>query len=166
MTNHGHKLTGLAGGIGLAGWLWQNTDVSPLILIGALVLTTIGASFPDRIEWAGFGKRWVQHRTWTHWWVFWVVPLALIAINPTDLSINAQALMAAFFFGGVIHLIGDLPNPTGIPLFTPYNHFSLGWWRSGEMEWLIVPSAFIASITVWWPVIQQYWPQVVQILPA
>ena len=52
--------------------------------------------------------------------------------------------------GGLTHLLFDLPNPMGVPIFTPVHRLSLRWWHSGDHDAaLSLACALIAAGLVW-----------------
>lgn len=161
MTITGHKLVGLAVGVGAAGAMKIWHPAFELWWLAVMLpLAVTGAAFPDRIEWGPFGDRWVTHRTWTHWWPFWLGP-TVILLWPEFRDFSGWfshpaifAGMLAFFAGGLSHLLTDLPNPSGVPFLTPYHHVSLGLWKSGQMEWAVVPLAFLSTAPLWWVELQ------------
>ncbi len=159
MTITGHKLVGLAVGIGVAGLMKAGHPAFSLWWLAVILPASIaGSGFPDRIEWGFWGGRWIAHRTWTHWWPLWVVPLVMLywpgipAVDGWHPVVVAG--LTAFFAGGVSHLLADLPNPSGIPGLTPHRPVSLYWWESGANEWWLVPIMLAAPIPLWWMEIQ------------
>lgn len=52
--------------------------------------------------------------------------------------------------GGISHLLVDLPNPSGIPVLTPFHRMSLNCWESGDREWRLVLAALLAVAPLWW----------------
>ncbi|MFW6343082.1 MAG: metal-dependent hydrolase [Halothiobacillaceae bacterium] len=148
MTLIGHQISGVAAGLVVGALLWP--DIPGYWLVGLVPAAMAGAVAPDRLEWAPLGSgRWIAHRTWTHWWPIWV-GLLLVGLHAPLPALGA-ALLLAFAAGGLIHLLGDWPNPTGIPIWTPLRRHSLNWWRSGEREWLMVPVFLSVGFGLWWP---------------
>jgi hypothetical protein len=139
----GHRLTGLAAGVLVAAWGWVH--------FGGISLTAVPAGYfggtaPDwleisRAEYSQKYQRWMRksvipHRTITHWWPLWMMStIAAWFVIPTYPAF-ALWLPAAlgFLAGGWMHLIMDIPNPTGIPIKTPRarSRYGLGWWKSGN----------------------------------
>ncbi len=127
-----------------------------------------GVNAPDWMEihlgWGqpnakGFSKMYsvIPHRTWTHWWPFWILSLWLwiflstyqnpVLIDGLPVMYRGFSVffwMSAFFLGftvgGIVHLMVDIPNPMGIPIRCPMGkcRFSLRLWKSGEHE-VIIP---------------------------
>lgn len=154
MGRTGHHLTGLAAGLLVAAAGWH--------ALGPVSLTAVpfgwsGGSSPDWLEiahteFSASRQKWVRvsvipHRTITHWWPLWLAAAALVAIWPVHvpaihlfaartIEVNGilRMALAGFVAGGVMHLLMDVPNPTGIPILTPLarSRFGFGWWRSGN----------------------------------
>jgi inner membrane protein len=143
MTETGHRLTGIGAGmlaIGLAAALSKES---------AAVWLAAGAAFwgstaPDWLEFPygwkpvkgrkNFRKRLsvIPHRTVTHLPWPWLT-LVILGIW----GIYYSGWMAFFFgfgIGGLTHLVMDIPNPMGIPVWNPNHRISLHWWKSGEHE--------------------------------
>lgn len=141
----GHKATGLAAGLVGCAFL---LPVSPLPWL-AVPAGFIGGNFPDRIEWLG-SRRWVPHRTLTHWIVPWV---ALMVFACVHLDAIWASAVVGFAAGGIAHWFADLPNPMGAPLFLPGSkgRLSLKWWNSGEHDLVIsVVALAIGAGLLWW----------------
>jgi membrane-bound metal-dependent hydrolase YbcI (DUF457 family) len=154
MGRTGHHLTGLAAGLLVAAAGWHAFGTFSLV---AVPFGWSGGSAPDWLEiahaeFSGSRQKWVRvsvipHRTITHWWPFWLVAAALVVAWPVHVpaihlfaaraievgDISRMAL-AGFTAGGFMHLLMDVPNPTGIPIMTPMAHsrWSLHWWKSGN----------------------------------
>ncbi|EGQ60368.1 hypothetical protein GGI1_00005, partial [Acidithiobacillus sp. GGI-221] len=143
-----------------------------------------GGSAPDWLEIAHAEflsprQKWVRvsvipHRTITHWWPLWLVPALLVTVWPvhvpavhlfasTTLAIGGvlRMTLAGFSAGGVMHLLMDVPNPTGIPILTPMarSRWSLRWWKSGNaLEPLAgLAMAGVACAILWLVVNPQRW---------
>ncbi len=43
-------------------------------------------------------------------------------------------ILFGFFSGGILHLLGDIPNKKKIPMFTPFDGIALNMWESGKHE--------------------------------
>lgn len=113
---------------------------------------------PERVpDWNG-GMRWqrrsiIPHRTLTHWWPIWALAIAIgwhywgatvlgwradsaawYGAWMPGLSLRSIAICAwaGFCTGAVGHLLCDLPNPSGIPLFLPNLPVTLKAWRSDD----------------------------------
>ncbi len=133
MTKAGHHLTGFI----TAGLLYA---AMPSIPVFAMAACVIGATAPDWLEIPCHinGKRYslIPHRTITHWVVLWV---ALLVYGATRSNELLGAIVLGFSAGGLTHLAFDIPNPTGVPVLNPVKNTSLNLWRSGNVEWLLVP---------------------------
>ncbi len=124
MRGPGHHLTGLAAGIAFAP---SNPAEAALVIVGGW----LGGTAPDWLEIRFFGKRLISHRRITHWLLAWVALFVAAQLN------GYNPLLAGFALGGLAHCLGDLPNPTGIPVLHPWERSSLNWWKSGQYDWLI-----------------------------
>ena len=157
MGRTGHRLTGIAAGCLVACAFWRSDGVLSLAAIPA---GYFGGTAPDWLEIAHAEysqkyQRWMRqsvipHRTITHWWPVWAAASALLVIWPfaccQTTFAGCQPLSFAWFLlvtriagtgfvaGAWMHLLMDLPNPTGIPMVTPRarSRFGFGWWKSGN----------------------------------
>ena len=155
MMRVGHHVTGLAAGVFVAGLLHH---MHPSLLWPDLLAIAVAGWFggvaPDHLEYIPLMRiPWVPHRTFTHWGILWVVAFAwalILAARGHALGLFPAAVLG-FTLGGLIHLICDWPNPTGVPWFWPTSahRHSLRLWRSGEHDFLISASAAAASIVPW-----------------
>ncbi len=144
MGRTGHHLTGLAAGCLAACALWGSCAQWSLL---AITGGYIGGTAPDwmeiaHAEYSAKYRRWMRksvipHRTITHWWPVWALFLAgglELKRFPGQMAFFAGILLIGFAAGGWMHLLMDIPNPTGIPIKTPYakSRFGFGWWKSGN----------------------------------
>ncbi|MBC7415574.1 MAG: metal-dependent hydrolase [Herminiimonas sp.] len=115
-----------------------------------------GATAPDWLEQSWWslrsGKRlWITHRTWTHWGVAWIALLVVCHAHLGQYALAAPGF--GFAAGGITHLLADWPNPLGVPWLLT-KRYSLGWWKSGRCDALVVLAVWIAAIAtadqVWW----------------
>lgn len=129
-----HQITGTATGALIAA---VGLHLGVGLLTGAVIIAgaAVGAKAPDYLE-----GRAIRHRTITHWWFLWVVPLILGLHAMTHQAPEIGGFLVGFAMSAITHLLLDLPNPMGVPFLTPYRRVSLNWWRSGRHEWLIVPA--------------------------
>ena len=173
MGRTGHHFTGLAAGLLVAAAGWHAFGASSL---AAVPFGWSGGTAPDWLEMAhaefsGSRQKWIRvsvipHRTITHWWLLWLVPALLVTVWPfhipdfhffasRTLAISGvlRMALAGFTAGGVMHLLMDVPNPTGIPILTPLarSRFGFGWWRSGNaLEPLAgLAMAAVAGAVLW-----------------
>jgi membrane-bound metal-dependent hydrolase YbcI (DUF457 family) len=150
MGRTGHRLTGIAAGCLAACAFWPSAGVLSLVTIPA---GYFGGTAPDWLEishaeYSTKYKRWMRksvipHRTITHWWPVWVAVSALLVAwpfpalagcQPTEISTITRMAGTGFVAGAWMHLLMDIPNPTGIPMATPRarSRFGFGWWKSGN----------------------------------
>ena len=178
MGRTGHRLTGIAAGCLAAAILYPLLRDMSLVAIPA---GYVGGTAPDWLEiaHAEFSpqqQRWVRqsvipHRTITHWWPLWLALLVGVMVWPVHAWIIApglfnghslftlnlapilRAVVAGFTAGGIMHLIMDVPNPSGIPILTPMarSRWSLHWWRSGNAQEPLagLGMAALAAATLW-----------------
>lgn len=143
MTKNGHNMVGLCCSWGSFAFPHEH----PWFLMLGIWL---GATAPDWLEmaWYDFEKKRrmsiIEHRTWTHWLLPWIALLAgsyHLASQDTGYWI-----LFGFAVGGIAHLVVDIPNPTGVPIWGPFrrNRKSLKWWKSREME---IPIVFVFGMT-------------------
>jgi membrane-bound metal-dependent hydrolase YbcI (DUF457 family) len=155
MTGTGHTLTGLLGGIPLAALSYHYGSG----VIGAttiVAMTTLGSTAPDWLEVpykstskdkngnaVEVTKRLLKHRGVTHIFVIWLAAFlwAFCYLKAghditgfTELPIMAVAMIFGFCGGGVLHLLGDIPNKQKVPIFTPFDGIALNLWKSGNFE--------------------------------
>lgn len=90
----------------------------------------------------------IPHRTITHWPPLW---LLLIAWGVHDASIIGAVVIGSAI-GSLVHILGDAPNPMGIPWLLPHKRLRFGkkgWWRSGQHEFLMVLSFVAVGFIAW-----------------
>lgn len=134
MTGRGHRWTGVGAAL-LAAAIARLLDLPELI---AAAVAATSTTMPDWIEIPVYrnGVRkgsLITHRTLTHWPPLW---LGLMAWGAHEGGI-AGAMMLGAATGSMIHILGDAPNPMGIPWLWPTDRIRFGkkgWWRSGEHE--------------------------------
>lgn len=172
MTGKGHQAIGL---ILTAPCYYLITNMGFSYIPGLLCSIGVfcGAKAPDYLEITyglGKGRRSIfRHRGITHWWALWLIPLimiysALLSINGQknsvyDLLINNNIYLLnfqnieyfyfallGFLIGGISHILTDLPNKRGVPIFTPFDSFSLNLWESGKFEKTIIFLVSLGSI--------------------
>lgn len=134
MTGKGHRWT-CVGAAFMAAALARLLHLPELV---AAAVATVSVTMPDWIELPYYrnGVRAgsiIKHRTLTHWPPLW---LALGAWGfHEDGLVGAAAVGVAT--GCLTHILGDAPNPMGIPWLLPTRRLRLGksgWWRSGAHE--------------------------------
>lgn len=141
MKARAHHLTGLAAGI--AAYTFTAGTMDGALL--AVPAGWVGGTLPDRLEHIG-RLRLLGHRTWTHWVAPW---LALLVYALTLAPAWAAAMLTGLAAGGLAHWLGDLPNPRGVPLFTPFHRVSLNAWPSGAHDRLLSVLALLAAGLLW-----------------
>ena len=148
MTRTGHHLVGVATGLCVAAGIRHLWPESAWYV--AIVAGWFGGVAPDRLEYAG-RYRWVTHRTLTHWGLLWAGLAAWAgwlmsrAIQPNGLVV----FLAGFACGGLSHLLGDWPNPMGVPWWLPTRRRSLNGWLSGQHEMELASCAFGMAWLAW-----------------
>lgn len=145
MTGKGHYITGVV--VGSAS-IYTGVGLFEVALITALV--GFGALLPDKIE-KPLGIKILKHRGISHWFLLWAVMCGAFAgdyfwIHSMEPLLALSGLALAT--GGLVHLMGDLPNPMGIPLVVLGQRYSLNWWRSGENEFLIILFLVLAHFVI------------------
>jgi membrane-bound metal-dependent hydrolase YbcI (DUF457 family) len=138
MTRTGHVLTALAAAVPLAG-------LDPAIL----GVTILGATAPDFDLVLGQGF----HRKLTHWWPLWAAGAAVgWVLSSRTGDGDLMRLLPAFAMGGLLHLVGDLLTPMGIPLgINPFRrHKGLGLFVTGSVgEAVFVGLLAAVAFGVW-----------------
>ena len=143
MTGQGHRWTGI-GAAFIAATLARAAGMPELV---AAVIAGVSCTIPDWVEIPFYrnGKRagsLISHRTITHWPPLWIA-LAVWGVISHDLT-GTIALGAAI--GALTHILGDCPNPMGIPWLWPTKRLRIGkggLWRSGKNEiWIILVYTF------------------------
>lgn len=139
-----HHASGIAAGLLATAIVMKAGAAGPFYTLAILTLIagTLGGTAPDWMEvawWRGKKKRgaqrlWITHRTITHWGVAWV---GLLYYCYSNLGVIWWTSVAfGFAAGGIMHLMIDWPNPLGVPWI--YRRHSLGLWRSGRLESLVI----------------------------
>jgi inner membrane protein len=165
MTGRGHMHVGIVSTIAMFYFAKNELNYDNIESTISCVGLLLGSTAPDYLEIRKKnGGTLIKHRTITHWLPLWILLslFSLLAVNvnipfiPDQLynlksisSINfhsyISSILVGFSFGGLLHLLVDLPNPMGIPILTPYHRFSLKLWNSGKLEPLIVFVFFLIS---------------------
>lgn len=150
MTGRGHRWTGVGAAFfaaAFARWLGL-----PELIAGAVAAAS--CTVPDWAEIPYYRKgcragSLITHRTLTHWPPLW---LALACFGVFYLEPIPAAMVLGTCTGAMIHLLGDAPNPMGIPWLVPYKRLRLGrrgWWRSGEHEPMIALTLGTGGFVLW-----------------
>lgn len=141
MTGKGHRFTGI-GAAAIAAAIIHNIAPNPLSEAFAAFIAANTTTLPDMLEVRRYrGGRpagtVIPHRTWTHWGLGWVlVILATILYLPSIHPFFVIVLIGSSV-GSLMHLLGDAPNPMGVPWILPTWRMRVGrrgLWRSGENE--------------------------------
>lgn len=154
MKKLGHDLTGMALGLTL-------TSISiaelyhPIFLSFAIGYAAYkGSNAPDYLEMAWFDKdalrrkSIIKHRTYTHWFLLWFFLFFLSLYGYFTHSLY-WGIAIGYVLGAFLHLLMDLPNPTGVPFIYPTRkRVSLNWWKSGEHEGKISTLCFCLAFGV------------------
>ncbi|MCY9860988.1 metal-dependent hydrolase [Vibrio coralliirubri] len=155
MTGTGHTLSGLVSGLPL-GYVVYASSGSLVASLVAAACCILGSTAPDWLEIpysaskknakgedVAITKRILKHRGLTHILSVWVLVTLWSFLYVRDgyssfFSIDLPYLLASaifgFSYGGVLHLLGDIPNRQRIPIFTTYDGIALGLWESGKGE--------------------------------
>ena len=147
MTGRGHRLTGL-GAAFMAAAVARLSGMTEISELAAALVAASSTTMPDWIEIPYYrgGTRagsLIPHRTITHWPALWFL---LIAWGVRDASIIGAVVIGAAI-GSLVHILGDAPNPMGIPWLLPHKRLRFGkkgWWRSGQHEFLMI--LFFAAV--------------------
>ena len=129
----------------------------PLGLAGAL----FGAVLPDADLKVG-----LPHRTWTHWWAFYVGGLVLLAVSPHMLHPLGTDFVTWACIGALFHIAEDSFTVGGVPVWFPIpakgggfpftgalipgasQRFSFGITKTGGLfEYLVLFSAVLLLLT-------------------
>lgn len=150
MTGLGHRLTGPAAAM-IAGALAVMAAWEPRLQVAAAGIALCTTRLPDTLELRNrfTGRSLISHRTITHWGLGWVAAAAFAMAHD---SIPAAALLGASI-GSLVHLLGDAPNPMGVPWIFPWRRVRLGQrglWRSGQHEVSMVVAFSTVGFLAWW----------------
>lgn len=171
MTGKGHKATGI-GAAFIAGALARWADLPELV---ACAMAAGSCTLPDWLEVPLYKKGMrtgslIPHRTITHWPPIW---LAVIWWATTQAQPIYGSVALGVAIGALTHILGDAPNPMGIPWVVPFKRNRIGakgLWRSGEWELLIVLGYTALGLGLWriatgWRPGDVFWAEVSQWLP-
>lgn len=149
MTGRGHRWT-CVGAAFFAAALARLLGL-PELVAGAVA--TVAVTMPDwaEIPYYRCGVRagsLIKHRTITHWPWLWLA-LGIWGVQEGGLLGAAMLGTAA---GCLTHILGDAPNPMGIPWLLPTKRMRLGkkgWWPSGAHEPFMALSFATAGFVLW-----------------
>ena len=144
----------------ITGSLMLAMQSRPEAVIGAVV----GSMMPDIDIKLG-----IAHRTWTHWWPMYAVPMFVITSMDHENAFQTymgQEISTLLFWmcvGALLHLLEDSLTVMGIPMITPVpapeangvpwltrkRRFSLGITHTGGiLEYLIMVIVLVVAVVV------------------
>lgn len=164
MTGKGHVVTGFIAAL-YPVFVYQDLGIWFVPVLCAV--TVLGSLGPDWLEipypikgsdGRRAYKRLIPHRTFTHvlsWWVLGGLFFYSLSIGSEVFGFASNgpeedvmyALLASFMFGGVVHLICDLPNKRHISLLLPTDRFMLNLWKSDRNEYIF--GVFVFTMVTW-----------------
>lgn len=153
MTGRGHRFTGIGAGF-MAAAIARFAGAPEMIELIAAVVALLSTTMPDWIEIPFYrgGQRvgsLITHRTLTHWPPLW---LGLIAWGVYDGTVlGAIAIGSAV--GSLVHILGDAPNPMGIPWVLPHKRLRIGekgLWKSGKYEFPLILGFASVGFGMWY----------------
>lgn len=171
MTGKGHLLSGLAFSPFPAFAAFSVGGVESAVI--AIAFTVAGSTAPDWLEIQTPVKKrcphtgvkkiigvktLIPHRGITHtiaiWGLFLIYSLHMMigvdALSPyiesKSIDVIFASMLLGFSCGGIIHLLGDLPNKQKIPIITPWDGISLNLWKSGKNESFMITLFFCLSL--------------------
>lgn len=149
MTGWGHRWIGAISGLAVFSYLTEIKQIGAVVALIASYAFYKGNTAPDFLEITNpnpFSRKRspvFKHRTLTHCLSLWLLLFGLSLYLYTYIH-TYFIFSVCFCLGALLHLLFDIPNPQGIPLFLPYEkRFSLNLWQSGKME---IPSIFMVSV--------------------
>lgn len=149
MTGRGHRWTSVGAAFFAASFAhWAHL---PPVVAGAVAAASV--TLPDWAEVPFYknGQRagsLIAHRTITHWPMLW---LAVVYWGLHEGGLIGAAMIGTAF-GSFAHIIGDAPNPMGIPWLLPNRRLRIGTkglWKSGEFEPFIALIFAVAGFATW-----------------
>jgi len=146
-------MTGVGAGF-FAAAIARLGGYSPDLELLAGVIAAASTTLPDWLEMPIIRKGLrvgsiITHRTITHWGLFWLVLLGW-GLHSQGLP-GVVAIGAAT--GSIFHLLGDAPNPMGVPWLWPTKRLRIGkngLWRSGEYEPFLVVLFTALGVGAWY----------------
>lgn len=149
MTGKGHRYTG----VGTALMAAAAARLAELPELPAAVVAAVSTTVPDWTEIPFYrqGQRvgsLITHRTITHWPPLWLGVLGW-ALFQGGLH---GAIGLGVAFGALAHILGDAPNPMGIPWLLPHQRLRIGkkgLWRSGQWERTIIVGFAAVGYVLW-----------------
>lgn len=149
MTGKGHRLTSVAAGLFAAAI----ADPAGLPIPVAVGVAMASVTLPDWAEIPSYrnGMRTsslIEHRTITHWPFLWF----FVIWWGCHVGGWAGAACVGAAAGSLTHILGDAPNPMGIPWLVPYRRLRFGkkgWWKSGQCEILTTVTLTAMAYCAW-----------------
>lgn len=149
MTGQGHRWTG----VGAAFIAAALAHVAQLPELVAAAVASVSTTVPDWAEIPFYrdGKRsgsLIAHRTLTHWPPLW---LGMLAMGYHEGGFIG-AMLIGISTGAMTHILGDAPNPMGIPWLLPNKRMRIGkkgWWRSGDHEPFMALTFATIGFAIW-----------------
>lgn len=137
MTGTGHRLTGVGAAFMAAAFarLFSLPELPAALVAAGATTSPDWLELPIRAGGVRIGSL-IPHRTITHWPFLWL-GMSWVAVEYGGL-LGACGL--GFSVGAFVHILGDAPNPMGIPWLLPFHRVRLGQkglWRSGQYEFLL-----------------------------
>lgn len=157
MTGRGHRLTGLGAGL-LGAALAQMIGLPWKFELAVGIIAAFSVQLPDSLEFVRYrnGKAvgaLFTHRTFTHWGLLWFTVVGLGVFYAHHHSYQLLAIIAlGAGVGAIMHLLGDAPNPMGVPWLWPTHRITIarrGLWRSGENESFLIVLFTLIGASAW-----------------
>lgn len=152
LTGNGHRFTGI-GAAFVAAAIAHVSNMEPYAEVIAAVMAAASTTLPDWLEIPRYrkGRRVgtvIKHRTLTHWSLPW---FGLLVWGLAVGGLIGGAMLGAAV-GALYHLLGDAPNPMGVPWLWPTKRLRIGrrgLWRSGQHEFLFGMFLNVMGFAIW-----------------
>ena len=124
----------------ITGSVMLAAQATPEAIIGAVV----GSMFPDIDIKLG-----IAHRTWTHWWPMYAIPLGVVGtmLHLGQFRSQAGIMMATIAFwmmmGSILHIVEDSLTVTGVPIVVPVT----SPFEMNGVPWISVNKRFSLRLT-------------------
>ncbi len=149
MTGRGHRWTSV-GAAFMAAAMARLLGLPELV---AAAVATFSVTLPDwaEIPYYRNGVRagsLIAHRTLTHWPILWLI----VAIWGAYEGGLLGSAMLGVAMGAMTHILGDAPNPMGIPWLWPTQRIRIGrkgWWKSGTHEPFMALAFAALGFVIW-----------------
>lgn len=155
MTLDGHVKVGLSLAVcvfAMSSIILPDISLSHFELVLLALAVLVGNVFPDFSE-----CNVIPHRTYTHFWLFYVVSGAgcywMLTTQPFAIG---YLLGLGVSFGSLCHILCDWPYYGGCPLFRPRRkvatfRLTFDGGLNGALEYVVVFLCLSASLVVVWP---------------